>query len=84
MKKITPEQIEEIRRKYSGSSKAWEYYPVFCPGCGWYGMSDKCDSYPIADTGDHSEPTCPKCECEVQDIEYLTGDLRYKQANKQS
>lgn len=78
MKQITTEQIKELKEKYSGSDKSWEYYPVFCPGCGWYGMSDENDSYQIGQTGDHTDPTCPKCECVVQDVEHLTGDLRYK------
>lgn len=38
------------------------YYPVCCEWCGWMGMSCACGGGgQIADTGDYSDPTCPKC-----------------------
>lgn len=47
--------------------KLGEYYPVQCK-CGWVGSSEHCDSFPIGDTGDHSDPTCPICESDVFDF----------------
>lgn len=47
--------------------KLGEYYPAQCK-CGWIGSSEECNSYPLGDTGDHSDPTCPMCESDVFDF----------------
>jgi len=44
-----------------------EYYPAQCK-CGWIGSSEECDSYPLGETGDHNDPTCPICEGIVDDF----------------
>lgn len=42
------------------------YYPALCGNCGWKGMSSICGGGDaIADTGDYSDPCCPKCERET-------------------
>lgn len=38
-----------------------QYYPTLCMCCGYKGSSEEWDCHAIADTGDYSEPTCPKC-----------------------
>jgi hypothetical protein len=45
-----------------------QYWPAFCPVCGWAGLSCECEGgQPIADTGDYDDVRCPVCACEVDD-----------------
>lgn len=40
-----------------------KWWVAKCPKCGWEGLSRDCGGgYPIADTGDFDDPTCPKCD----------------------
>lgn len=51
------------------------YYPAICGNCGWKGMSSLCGGGgQIADTGDYSDPECPKC-CETTIDDY--GGLEF-------
>lgn len=57
-----------------------EYYPVYCPSCGWKGSSeDSIVHYYVDDT---SDPICPNC-CNhengtyvylLDDCELVTGE----------
>ena len=52
-------------RKYTEEEKK-RYWLARCFECGWKGLT--CDAngfYQIADTGDYSEGTCPKCDSEI-------------------
>ncbi|NDV81311.1 hypothetical protein [Bacteroides sp. 51] len=44
-----------------------EYYPVQCK-CGWVGSSEECDCYQIGQSGDWSDPQCPKCSQYVEEF----------------
>ena len=79
MKDITDEVIIDIIIRNTQSDLKM-YYPVYCHCCGWYGLSKDTNVYPIADTGDYSDPTCQKCDSEVEDIEYLL--IKYRNENK--
>lgn len=48
-------------RKYTKDELA-VFYPVFCPSCGWKGLSrDTAGGGQIADTGDYDDIYCPMC-----------------------
>ena len=46
------------------------YYKVYCPKCGWKGLSrDTAGGNAIADTGDYSDIVCPECYSNLEDVD---------------
>ena len=53
---------KDIEKKKYFSTVLEQWWPAKCPACGWRGISRDCGGgAPIADTGDFTDPICPKC-----------------------